>query len=98
MRYLLTPLAEGDVRDILEYLRQQDPRVEKIVKKKLFEGFREIARMPNTGHRHRDVPDPVVRVRNVYSYLIFYDLEARPVQILRVLHGKRDIKRVFRKA
>ena len=98
MRYLVTPLAECDVCDILEYLRQQDPRAEKSVRNKLYEEFREIAKMPSTGHRHRDVPDPVVRVRKVCSYLIFYNVEARPVQILRVLHGKRNIKRIFRKA
>jgi|SRR6476469_3826767 len=98
MRYFLTPLAESDVRDILEYLRKQDPRAEKRVRGELFAEFREIGKMPNTGHRHRDVPDPVVRVRKVYSYLIFYNVEARPVEIYRVLHGKRNIKRIFRKA
>jgi plasmid stabilization system protein ParE len=29
MRYSLTPLAEGDIREILQYLRQQDPRTAK---------------------------------------------------------------------
>jgi antitoxin ParD1/3/4/toxin ParE1/3/4 len=31
----------------------------------------------------------------VYSYLIVYDPEAKPVQVIRVLHGLRDVEEIL---
>ena len=31
----------------------------------------------------------------VYSYLIVYDPETKPVQVIRVLHGMRDVEEIL---
>jgi plasmid stabilization system protein ParE len=62
------------------------------------EDFRKTAAFPNRGHRHREVTIPNVLVYRVSSYLIAYEQETNPLMILRVVHGARDLKRLFRKA
>lgn len=44
------------------------------------------------GHLREDLTRRPFRFWPVYSYLIVYRPETRPIQILRVLHGARDVK------
>jgi plasmid stabilization system protein ParE len=36
-----------------------------------------------------------VRFWAVFSYLIVYDPAKKPIEIVRVLHGKRDVKEIL---
>jgi antitoxin ParD1/3/4/toxin ParE1/3/4 len=47
------------------------------------------------GHLREDLTDEPVRFWSVYSYVIVYDPETQPLQILRILHGARDVRRVL---
>jgi plasmid stabilization system protein ParE len=56
---------------------------------------RRLARHPYIGHERDDLMTREdVRFWPVYSYLIIYRPSTRPLEILRVLHGKRDVKSV----
>ena len=46
---------------------------------------------PGIGHVRDDLTDQPVRFWAVFSYLIIYDPVPRPVQVVRVLHGARDL-------
>lgn len=48
--------------------------------------------MPEMGHWREDLSSEPLRFWQVYSYLIIYRPEPRPVQILRVLHALRDVR------
>jgi len=50
---------------------------------------------PGIGHAREDLTHLPVKFWPVYSYLIVYDPETRPVQILRVLHGMRDVEEIL---
>ncbi len=48
------------------------------------------------GHRREDLTtQPDVRFWAVYSYLVIYRLGTTPLQILRVLHAKRDVRQTL---
>ncbi len=47
------------------------------------------------GHLRNDLADESLRVWSVYSYLIFYRPDSIPLQIIRVLHGSRDIETII---
>lgn len=51
-----------------------------------------LAGMPEMGHVREDLAQASLRFWPVYSYLIVYLPESRPLQILRVLHGARDVR------
>jgi antitoxin ParD1/3/4/toxin ParE1/3/4 len=50
-----------------------------------------LAEMPEIGHVREDLADEPLRFWPVYSYLIIYRPDARPLQVVRVLSGSRDI-------
>ena len=54
-------------------------------------GMELIGDNPGIGHVRDDLTDLPVRFWGVFSYLIIYDPAPRPVQVLRVLHGARDL-------
>jgi plasmid stabilization system protein ParE len=43
------------------------------------------------GHRRVDWTDEAVRFWVVLSYLIVYRLDSRPLQVVRILHGARNV-------
>jgi plasmid stabilization system protein ParE len=42
-----------------------------------------------------DLADGAVRFWPVFSYLVVYRSDTNPIQIVRVLHGKRDVRRLL---
>jgi plasmid stabilization system protein ParE len=51
--------------------------------------------MLGKGHIREDITDLPVRFWPVGSYLIVYDAGKRPIEILRVLHGARDVESIL---
>jgi toxin ParE1/3/4 len=94
-KYLVTDSAKSDVRRIIEYLRARSPQGAKQVRQDLSAAFQRLAEFPHIGHMRDDVPQPGVRFWAVYSYLVVYRSERRPLEIIRVLHGAQDIPSFF---
>ena len=91
-RYLLTSEAERDLDVIKQYLvRQGGPRVARYVLGEIREAFRFLASSPEAGHSREDLTDAPVKFWTVFSYLVVYDPAKRPIEILNVIHGARDV-------
>jgi len=45
----------------------------------------------------KDLTDVSVRFFPVYSYLIVYRPDTKPLQVVAVLHGRRDVGKILRK-
>jgi plasmid stabilization system protein ParE len=52
--------------------------------------------MPGKGHLRRDVKNPAFRFRSEKSYVIAYRYDERSVTVVRVVHGHRDVRRLFK--
>jgi len=91
-RYLLTLRAKTDVRDIVDFIRQRNPEAAKRVRRELQDSMRRLADFPGMGHARDDLADETVRVWAVYSYLIIYRPEQKPLEVIRVVHGARDLR------
>jgi plasmid stabilization system protein ParE len=50
---------------------------------------------PGAAHVREDLTNRPLKLWPVYSYLIAYDPEAKPVRIIRVLHGMRDVEEIL---
>jgi plasmid stabilization system protein ParE len=91
--YLLTPSASRDVDEILEYVLENDGALRAIhLYEKLCDGFVKVSTHPGIGTRREDLADELLRAWLVASYLIIYRPNTQPVQIIRVLHGARDLR------
>lgn len=95
-RFVLTPTARGDLSEIAKYIKQQGSKnAAKRVTTEVRRSMQALADMPGKGHLRRDLADESLRFWAVYSYLIVYRPETRPLQIVRVLHGARDIAAII---
>ena len=98
-RYRLSPLAQQDLADIRDYyLAQGSPRATRTMLVELVEAFRALARTPGLGHRREDVAeDRQVLFWPVRDYLVIYRRIHKPIEIVRVVRGSRDISALLRR-
>lgn len=57
--------------------------------------MRKLAEFPGLGHVREDLAEEPLRFWAVYSYLIIYRSNQRPIEIIRVLHGAQDVRAIL---
>ena len=93
--FVLTPAAEGDLLEIIEYLEGDSPDAVLRVVDALDEAMQRLAENPAIGHTRSDLTRADVRFWRVFKYLVIYRPGTQPLQIVRVLHGRRDVKHIL---
>ena len=96
-RYILSPRAARALVDIWRYIKKQSSevvadRVESVIRDRIT--F--LAGNPNAGHKRMDLTAENVKFFTVYSYLIVYRPETRPLQVVSILHGRRDVEKLLK--
>ncbi|QNI30684.1 type II toxin-antitoxin system RelE/ParE family toxin [Alloacidobacterium dinghuense] len=96
-RYLLSPEAVEDLQSIKNFLEEDaGVRVARYVLKELREGMRFLAERPGAGHTREDLTDHPVRFLPVFSYLIVYREQNQLLEVVRVLHGNRNLRALLK--
>jgi len=96
-RILIQPQARVDLLEIWHYVAPNSITTANKVIEKLKEGIDGLAEMPGKGHRRVDVRSPRYRFWSVYSYMIAYYFDEETISIVRVVHGSRNFRRLFRR-
>jgi antitoxin ParD1/3/4/toxin ParE1/3/4 len=96
-RYVLAPEAALDFIQIWRYIKKQSnlemaDHVESVIRGKIV--F--LAENPGVGHWRKTLTREAVRFFPVYSYLVVYRPETKPLQIVAILHGRRDVERILK--
>jgi toxin ParE1/3/4 len=96
-RYVLAPQAALDFVEIWHYIKEQTNvtianRVESTIRERIV--F--LAGNSGAGHSRKDLTDAEVRFFPVYSYLIVYRPSTKPLQVVSILHGRRDVERILK--
>jgi plasmid stabilization system protein ParE len=91
-RFKLTPEARLDLLSIWKFIARDDINAADRVITRLETAFQLLGRFPRKGHKRNDVhtSEPVL-FWPVSSYVVVYRPEPRPVLIVRVFHGARDL-------
>jgi plasmid stabilization system protein ParE len=89
--FVLSAPATSDLREMHAYIAADDPAAARRVLHDLRDAMHQLAEIPGLGHVRDDLVDESLRVWTVHSYLVIYRPETRPLQIVRVLSGYRDI-------
>jgi len=93
--YLVAPDAEDDLKQIWRYLLgEAGLAVADRIQGELVDAFEGLAEAPGKGHSRLDLTSGDVLFFSVYQYMIVYRRRTT-VEIVAVLHGKRDVKRVL---
>lgn len=96
-RYVLTAEAQQDLQQIRDYLlREAGFRVARHVMTSIVAAFHALVRTPGQGHRREDLtPREEVLFWAVFSYLVVYRIDKRPLTIIAVIHGKRNVEELL---
>jgi toxin ParE1/3/4 len=96
-RYVLAPEAAHDLIQIWRYIQKNTSldmadRIESLIREKIVY----LAERPHAGHWRRDLTDQPVKFFPIYSYLIVYRPETKPLQVVAILHGRRDVEAILK--
>jgi toxin ParE1/3/4 len=86
--------AEEDLIDVWVYIASNDPRAADRVLDELERRTMLLARYPEIGRERPDIA-PGLRYLASGSYLILYRLAEECVEIVRYVHGRRDLKELI---
>jgi len=93
--YIVAPEAEDDLRQIWRYLLGEvGLAIANRIQGELVDAFEGLSDAPGKGHKRPDLTNLDVRFLSVYQYMIVYR-RTKIVEIVAVLHGKRDVKRLL---
>jgi plasmid stabilization system protein ParE len=90
-RFRLTPEARADLREILLDIATDSPDTAERLRYEFYQALLGLARAPGTGHYHEELLDRRYRFWNFYSHVICYLWRKKPIQIIAVLHGARNL-------
>jgi toxin ParE1/3/4 len=93
-QYHVSDAASADLEEIWLFIAQDDPDAADRHLRNLVSRFPTLASMPEMGRLREEI---AARLRSfpVGSYVIFYRPIAGGVEIVRVLHGARDLPPLF---
>ena len=97
MRLVLSPLSLRDLQDIHDYIARDNPDAASAFLDRVDSRLEMIKEHPQIGRRREEYPHGVRSITEG-NYLIIYRLltEQNTIEIARVLHSKRNIKRIIK--
>lgn len=90
MKLLLSFRAKEDLLEIWEYIAQHDELAADRYIEHLWQRSMELMDYPDLGRARNEI-QPKIRSLLSRNHLLFYRIESSEIQILRVLHGSRDL-------
>jgi plasmid stabilization system protein ParE len=90
-RYVLSEDAGRDLEDIWDYIAEDNIDAADQWIDRLFDAFDAIGHRPGIGHKREDLTAYAVLFWPVGAYLVIYRATSRPIEIVAVTQGARDI-------
>ncbi|HYS23002.1 MAG TPA: type II toxin-antitoxin system RelE/ParE family toxin [Candidatus Eisenbacteria bacterium] len=90
----ISPRASSDLIEIWSYIADDSVANADAFIDKLYRTIQLLARQPGSGRRREELA-PGIQSFPLGHYIIFYRAVASVIEIVRVLHGARDIENIF---
>jgi len=94
--YRITRLAEADIEEVWLHIAQDRPSAADRMMNRFHERFELLGANPEIGEQRPDLADNL-RQSIVGKYVLFYRSKEHHVEIVRVIHGARDVSTEFRR-
>lgn len=94
MRLVFAEPAERDLKDIIDYIAQDNPAAAEKVYRAIIASTERLTRFPEIGRVGR-LPDTRELTVASLPYLVVYQVAAETVTILAVFHSARDLVRAL---
>lgn len=92
--YSLAPQAVQDLDEIHDFIAADNINAALRFVDLLEEKFQTISQSPEMGRRREELA-PMLRSFPAGNYVIFYRPAEEGIQVIRVLHGARDVEAIF---
>jgi len=97
--YDLTQLAKVDIFAIWVFIAEDNEDAADRVQQAIYGACKFLAESPLRGHYRKDLAKRALRfwtLTRYPNYTIVYRPETAPVQVVAVLHGKRNVRRILK--
>jgi len=92
---IFTRSALEDLQEIWCHIAEDNPSAADSLESDVFNAADEIAGLPSLGHRRLDLTNRDVWFMTVRKNYLLIFRKTDPVEIIRILHGARDVKTVL---
>ena len=82
--------AKRDLKEIYDYIAHDSKYYAKKVVRNIVDKTETLEPFPNAGRMVPEINTPNVREIFVYSYRLIYEVRPNRVEILAIVHGRRD--------
>lgn len=99
-RFFLTRTAWRELEAIWQFIAHDSRRHADLVEEAILDTCRSAAELPKTGHKKPGIRNPQILFLNVAkyeNYSIAYLAGSVPLRVVRVMHGARDVRKLFRR-
>jgi len=96
VKYRLSSVADEDIEEIWLYIARDNPSAADALIDVFHEKFQLLAHRPQIGLSCESLR-PGMRRFHVNRYIVYYQLRSSHIEIVRILHGARDIESLFLK-
>jgi len=97
--FALTPRAKADIFDIWSYIATDSEDAANRVEEAIYDACMFVAEAPLRGHTRPDLTTRPLRfwtLTRYPNYTAVYRPQTNPLEVVAVLHGKRNIRRVLK--
>lgn len=97
-QYQFTPQALDDLFEIWSYIAQDNPAAADRVEEAIYQACELLAKSPLAGTIRKDLTSLPLRfwiIPPFPNYFLVYDPEAKPLQVIRILHRARNIPSIL---
>jgi plasmid stabilization system protein ParE len=94
--YELSNEAQNDLYEIWRHIASDSVDLADRIEGEFYDLFASLGRMPGIGHTRKDLTRRPVLFFPLYSFLVVYQPDVRPIRIMAVLRGRRNVKRILR--
>jgi plasmid stabilization system protein ParE len=95
-RFVLTFEARAAINEIWDYyLREGGTQLADRILADVYDAIVRLAEHPTLGHLRPDLTQYPLRFYRVHRFLIVYKPDSKPLQIARIYHSARDIRRLL---
>jgi plasmid stabilization system protein ParE len=97
--YPLTPLAKADNFEIWSYIADANEDAADRVERAIYDACAFVAKSPLRGHSRSGLTTRSLRfwiLTRYPNYAVVYRPETAPLEIVAILHGKRNIRRILK--
>ena len=91
----ITDEALADLDDIWFYIAHDSIAAADDVIDEIYAAADLLAERPEIGHVREDLADTSLRFWRVHSYIIVYRPDTKPLEIVRILSGYRDVSHIL---